>query len=207
MFVDLNAPNNLKRAIFNAIVAPRPIGWISSVSAAGKVNLAPFSHFNLVSTAPPTLIFSCNSPPDRPEKDSVANARATGEFAVNLVTRDLAEAMNRTSMPLPHGEDEFELAGLEKAPCNLIRAPRVKASPASFECRVLQIVEIQPERAGETKSNVVFGRIIGVHIADDYLDDRGRFLTAKARPLARLGGDFYSEASDLFELRAPFKKV
>lgn len=206
-FFDLSVPPIPKRTIFNAIVTPRPIGWISSVSVEGKVNLAPFSHFNMVSTSPPTLMFSCNTPADRPEKDSVANARATGEFVVNMVTRELAEKMNATSAPVAHGVDEFELAGIEKAPCNLVRAPRVAASPAAFECRVVQIVEIAPEREGETKSCVVFGRIIGVHIAPGFLDERGRFDTLKARPLARLGGIQYAELGVVFELAQPFTKV
>ena len=207
MFFDLSNAPGFKRSIFNAIVAPRPIGWISSMSTDGRVNLAPFSHFNLVSTAPPVLIFSCNTPADRPEKDSIANVRATGEFVYNLVTRALVEAMNTTSTPVPRGVDEFELAGLEKAACNQVRPPRVKASPAAFECKLLRFVEIEPERPGDTASTVVFGRIIGVHIADGFLDDKGRFDTARARPMTRLGGIQYAEAGTIFELPSAFTKV
>ena len=207
MFFDLSNAPGFKRSIFNAIVAPRPIGWISSMSADGRVNLAPFSHFNLVSTAPPVLIFSCNTPADRPEKDSIANVRATGEFVYNLVTRELVEAMNATSAPVPRGVDEFELAGLEKAACIQVRPPRVKASPAAFECKLLRFVEIEPERPGDTASTVVFGRIIGVHIADGFLDDKGRFDTARARPMTRLGGIQYAEAGTIFELPSAFTKV
>ena len=206
-FFDLRNAPGFKRAIFNAIVAPRPIGWISSVSAAGGVNLAPFSHFNLVSTAPATLMFSCNTPADRPEKDTIANVRATGEFVFNLVTRDLVEAMNTTSAPVPYGVDEFELAGIEKAPSVNVRPPRVKASPAALECRLLRFVEIEPERPGDTKSTVVFGRVVGVHIAEGFLDQNGHFDTARARPMTRLGGNQYAEAGAIFELPSAFTKV
>jgi len=207
MFHDLLAPSNLKRAIFNAIVAPRPIGWISSVGVTGHVNLAPFSHFNLVSTAPPVLMFSCNTPSDRQEKDTLANVRTTGEFVYNLVTRDLCEAMNTTSTPAPYGTDEFELAGLRKAACMHVRAPRVKDSPAAFECRLLRIVEIEPEGPGDTPSHVVFGRVIGVHLDDAYVDAKGHFDTAKARPMTRLGGLQYAEPGPIFELPSAFTKV
>lgn len=207
MFHDLLGTPGIKRTIFNAIVAPRPIGWISSMGADGRTNLAPFSHFNLVSTAPAVLIFSCNTPADRAEKDTLANVRATGEFVYNLVTRALAEAMNATSTPAPYGVDEFELAGLEKAPCIHVRPPRVKASPAAFECRVLQIVPIEPERPGDTASHVVFGRIVGAHIEDGFLDADGRFDTARARPMTRLGGNQYAEAGAIFELPSAFTRA
>jgi flavin reductase (DIM6/NTAB) family NADH-FMN oxidoreductase RutF len=207
MFHDLSGANDFKRSIFNAIVAPRPIGWISTLSADGHANLAPFSHFNLVSTSPAVLIFSCNTPADRPEKDSIANVVATGEFVYNLVTRDLVEAMNATSAAVPRGVDEFELAGLEKAPSVLVRPPRVAASPAAFECRLLRTVFIEPEHPGETRSTVVFGRVVGVHIADGFLDAQQRFDTARARPMSRLGGNQYAEAGPIFELAAPFAKV
>ena len=200
-------PRALKRSIFNAIVAPRPIGWVSTVGADGRVNLAPFSHFNMVSTAPAALMFSCNSPGDRPEKDTIANVRATGEFVTNLVSRSLAEAMNLTSTPLPHGRDEFELAGLAKAASVKVRPPRVADSPAAFECRVLKLITIDPEEDGETPSTVVIGRIVGVHIADGFLTASGRFDTARARPLARLGGEQYAEPGPVFELASAFRKV
>jgi len=207
MFYDILKSKAFNRSIFNAIVAPRPIGWISSMGLDGRINLAPFSHFNLVSTAPAVLIFSCNTPSDRPEKDTLANVRATGEFVYNMVTHDLVKAMNTTSTPVPYGVDEFELAGLEKADCVLVKAPRVKASPAAFECQVLQIVKIEPEAPGDTSSHVVFGRVVGMHIEYGYVNEAGRFDTARARPMTRLGGLEYSEAGDIFELPSVFKKV
>lgn len=203
MFLDPETSPGFKHSLFNAIVAPRPIGWISSLSAAGEVNLAPFSHFNLVSTRPPVLIFSCNAAGDRSEKDTLANVRATGEFVANLVTWELRDAMNTTSMNAPHGVDEFTLAGLEKQPSVKVRPPRVAASPAQLECTLLQIVEIEPAREGETRSSVVFGRIIGVHLQDEFVTARGHFDTARARPLTRLGGSQYASVGEIIELQRP----
>jgi flavin reductase (DIM6/NTAB) family NADH-FMN oxidoreductase RutF len=207
MFLDLLSGVPYKRSLFNAIVTPRPIGWISSRSSEGRDNLAPFSHFNLVSTAPPVLIFSCNSPTDRPAKDTLANVRATGEFVYNLVSEELCEQMNRTSAPLPPGVDEFEHAKLEKAPCLKVAVPRVARAPANFECKLLRIVEIEPVRAGDTSSHVVFGSIIGVHMDDDLVDDKSRFDTARAKPMARLGGLQYAGLGPVFELPSAFTKV
>jgi flavin reductase (DIM6/NTAB) family NADH-FMN oxidoreductase RutF len=207
MFIDPEHSADLKRSIFNAIVAPRPIGWISSISQSGEVNLAPFSHFNIVSTAPPVLIFSCNSPEDRLEKDTLANVRATGEFVYNFASYELRDAVNMTSSPAPHGVDEFELAHLEKAPSVKVRPPRVAASPANLECRVLRIVEIAPVANGDTASHVVFGRVVGVHIGDPYLDGAGRFDTVKAQPLTRLGGIQYAAPGPVIELPQPFRRA
>jgi flavin reductase (DIM6/NTAB) family NADH-FMN oxidoreductase RutF len=207
MFIDPRQASNLNRNVFNAIVAPRPIGWISTVDHEGHANLAPFSHFNIVSTAPPVILFSCNTPADRPEKDTLANVRATGEFVFNLATYDLREAVNISSTPAPHGIDEFELAGLDKAPGVNVRPPRVSASPASLECIVLRIVEIEPEQEGDTMSHVVFGRVVGLHVQDGFLNEKGRFDTAKAQPLSRLGGISYAAPGTLFDMPAPFRRA
>ena len=207
MFVDPRTAAKLNRAIFNAIVVPRPIGWISSQSPEGHVNLAPFSHFNIVSTAPPVILFSCNTPGDRAEKDTLANVRATGEFVFNLATFDLREAVNTTSAPAAPDIDEFMLAKLDKAPSVNVKPPRVAASPANLECQLLRIVEIEPEQPGDTSSNVVFGRVIGLHIRDEYLTAAGRFDTIKAQPLARLGGIQYAPPGTIFEMPAPFRRV
>src|SRR5262245_34378638 len=207
MFVDPRTATNLNRAIFNAIVAPRPIGWISTQSADGHVNLAPFSHFNIVSTAPPVILFSCNTRADRSEKDTLTNVRATHEFVFNLATFELRDPLHKTSTPVTFDVDEFELAGLQKAPSINVRPPRVAASPANLECRVLQIVEIMAEHPGDTSSNVVFGRVVGLHIRDEYVTSTGRFDTAKARPLTRLGGIQYAPPGEIFEMPAPFRRV
>lgn len=207
MFIDPRTAEKLNRGIFNAIVAPRPIGWISSLSESGHVNLAPFSHFNIVSTAPPVILFSCNTPGDRAQKDTLANVRATKEFVFNLATYDLRAAVNATSAPAAPEVDEFELAGLEKAASVNVKPPRVAASPANLECRLLRIVEIEPEQAGDTPSNVVFGRIIGMHIRDEFMTAGGKFDTVKAQPLTRLGGIQYAAPGPIFEMPAPFRRV
>jgi flavin reductase (DIM6/NTAB) family NADH-FMN oxidoreductase RutF len=206
MFFDPQTAPDFRRSIFNAIVAPRPIGWISSMSRDGRVNLAPFSQFNLASTAPPVVMFACNKPQDRDEKDTVANVRATGEFVVNLVSWDLREAMNTTSTAAPHGVDEFELAGLEKGQSVKVRPPRVLASPANLECRVLRFIEIDPEFPGETPSTLVLGRVLGLHIREGFLDREGRFDTVRAQPTTRLGGNQYATVGQVVEMAAPFKR-
>jgi flavin reductase (DIM6/NTAB) family NADH-FMN oxidoreductase RutF len=134
---------------FKAFVAPRPIGWVSTVGPDGEVNLAPYSYFNAVSDRPPTVMFSSDGP-----KDSATYAHATGEFVWNLATYDLREAMNQTSAALPRGENEFELAGLEMAPSRLVTPPRVAASPVAFECRVIERVQL-------TTNIVTFGQVVG----------------------------------------------
>jgi flavin reductase (DIM6/NTAB) family NADH-FMN oxidoreductase RutF len=207
MFIDPRTAEKLNRGIFNAIVAPRPIGWISTLSESGHVNLAPFSHFNIVSTAPPVILFSCNTPGDRAVKDTLANVRATREFVFNLATYDLREAVNASSTPAAPEVDEFEIAGLEKAPSVNVKPPRVAASPANLECRLLRIVEIEPEQPGDTPSNVVFGRIIGMHIRDEFMTPAGKFDTVKAQPLTRLGGIQYAAPGPIFEMPAPFRRV
>lgn len=203
MFLDPAATPGFKRTLFNAIVAPRPIGWISTINGRGQVNLAPFSHFNLVSTAPPVVMFSCNAPADRAEKDTIANVRETGEFVTNLVTWNLREPMNLSSFNAPYGADEFELAGLEKAPSTLVKPPRVAASPASMECKLLRIVEIEPTAPGETFSNVVFGRIVGVHLDERFVDADGRFDTIGTEPLTRLDGNNYATVGRIDVLGRP----
>jgi len=206
MFLDPRHTPGFKRSIFNAIVAPRPIGWISSMGSDGSVNLAPFSQFNLVSTAPPVVMFACNRPAGGVEKDTVVNVRETGEFVVNLVSWDLREAMNMTSTPLPRGGDEFELAGLQKAACLRVRPPRVEASPANLECQLLRILDIEPESPGETFSTVIMGRVVGLHMKDELVDDEGRFDTVRARPMTRLGGFQYATLGEIIEMPSPFSR-
>lgn len=204
MFVTTDDPE-YRASLFNSIVAPRPIGWVSTMCADGRVNLAPFSFFNGISSSPPMVMFANNAPEDRHEKDSLTNVRETGEFCVSLATFDLREAMNATSATVPRGVDEFELAGLTKGPCELIRCPRVMESPAALECHVLRIVDFPPQRPGERASGVVFGRVVAVHIADDHLDSKGHFDVLKAQPIARLGGFSYLRVTELFELNRPVK--
>jgi flavin reductase (DIM6/NTAB) family NADH-FMN oxidoreductase RutF len=183
---------------FKAIVAPRPIGWISTRDHQGRANLAPYSFFNAFSSSPPIVGFASEG-----RKDSVRNAEETGEFVANLATRALAEAMNQTSAQVAADVDEFGLAGLTAAPCRLVAAPRVAESPAALECRLLQIVRLSDLDGRPLDSYLALGQVVGVHIASQYLRD-GRFDTAAARPIARAGyrGDYF-EMGALFELLRP----
>ena len=207
MILDPQDPASYRPSLFNAVVAPRPIGWISTVDAAGVANLAPFSYFNGISATPPMVLFACNAPEDRAEKDTLANVRATGEFATNLVTWDLRHAMNRSSTALPPGVDEFAPAGLTKRPSVKIRAPQVAESPVSLECAVLRIVDFDPIHPGERRSSVVFGRVVSMRIEDEFLAANGRFDTLRAAPIARLGGFSYLTTRELFEMPRPEKNL
>jgi flavin reductase (DIM6/NTAB) family NADH-FMN oxidoreductase RutF len=183
---------------FKAIVAPRPIGWITTVDADGRVNLAPYSFFNAFNSNPPIVGFASEG-----RKDSLRNVEATGEFVCNLATRPLAEVMNRCSAPLPQGESEMDFAGIEAAPSRLVKPPRVANTPAALECRVLQIVAMKDLEGREVNTHLVLGQVVGVHIDRAYLKD-GVFDTKAARPIGRCGyrGD-YAEAGEMFEMIRP----
>ncbi|MCB8879910.1 flavin reductase family protein [Acidisoma cellulosilytica] len=181
-----------------AIIAPRPIGWISTVSTSGHVNLAPYSFFNMVSDIPPMVMFSSNG-----WKDSVRNAEETGEFVANLAVEALAKQMNESCVAVPHDVDEFELAGLAKAPSVLVAPPRVAIAPAALECKCVSIQQLQGLGGVPSSNYMVIGQIVGVHIDPAFLKD-GKFDTAGAMPLGRCGyrGDYVS-VSSLFEMVRP----
>lgn len=181
-FYEPSAGHGLAHDPFNAIIAPRPIGWISSRSAAGVLNLAPYSFFNAFNYKPPIIGFSSTS-----WKDSVANIEATSEFAWNLATRPLAEQMNATSAPVSPETDEFALAGLTPQPSRLIAVPRVGESPVSFECRLTQIIRLQSKEGSDVGAWLVLGEVVGVHIARGLIED-GVYQTARAQPILRAGG-------------------
>ncbi|WP_051881391.1 flavin reductase family protein [Parvularcula oceani] len=167
---------------FNAIIAPRPIGWVSTADAGGRVNLAPYSFFNAFAYRPPIIGFASWG-----RKDSVENAEATGEFVWNLATRDLAEKMNATSAEVRRGEDEFALAGLERAESRLVAPPRVLASPVNFECRTTQVIRLKTSSGEDMPNWMVFGEVVMVHIDRRLIED-GVYDTARARPISRGGG-------------------
>ncbi|GLP75718.1 Asp/Glu/hydantoin racemase [Mycobacterium antarcticum] len=167
---------------FNAIVGPRPIGWISSLSATGVPNLAPYSFFNGFNYRPPLIGFSSIG-----WKDSVANVDSTGEFVWNLATRDLAGAMNETSASVPSDSDEFERAGLTPIPSTVIAAPLVLESPVNFECKLTQLIQLRDVDGGEVPAWLVLGQVVAVHIDRHLLVD-GVYDTAAARPILRAGG-------------------
>jgi len=182
MFYD-TAKNDhgLPRDPFKAIVSPRPIGWITSMSAKGEINLAPYSFFNAVSDTPPIVLFSSEGP-----KDSLVFVEETKEFVCNLATWDLRDQMNQTSAPYPRGTNELEAAGLTAAPCRLVKPPRVAEAPCALECKWLQTVRLHDVEGRITERYVVFGQVVGVYIDDRFIRD-GKLDTAAMRPIARAG--------------------
>lgn len=187
---------------FKSCVVPRPIGWISTRSQTGLDNLAPYSQFTNVSFDPATVMFSANQSTDGRRKDTVTNAEETGCFVWNMATWDLRAAVNASAEELPHGIDEFERTGLEKQECLKIAAARVAASPVAFECRHLQTVRL-PGHGRMGTVDVVFGTVVGVHIADAALTPDGRIDVLSIRPIARMGYYDYTCVDNRFEMVIP----
>lgn len=191
MFYRREDGHGLPHNPFNAIVSPRPIGWISSRGSEGD-NLAPYSFFNAVAYVPPQVMFASTG-----AKDSLANLRETGVFAVNIVEFAAREAMNASSAAAARGVDEFALAGVAKAECETIPCPRVADAPATLECRMTQIVALQG------KANfLILGEVTGIHLRDDCLV-AGRFDVTRFAPLARLGYKDYAVVREVFEMPRP----
>ena len=201
MFYKIGGPHGLPHDPFKSCVVPRPIGWISTIGVDGAVNLAPYSFFNAVATEPPMVMFSSNGKQAHGTKDSVANAEATGEFVCNMATWDLRDPMSQTSRPVPPEVDEFELAGLETQPSELVKPPRVKASPIHLECVYHQTLELPCDIEGG-RNAICLGRVVGVHIRDEFLTD-GKVDIARSKPLARLGYQDYTAAEKVLTLSRP----
>ena len=192
--------HGLRHDPFNAIIAPRPIGWISSQDNQGRVNLAPYSFFNAFNYKPPILGFASIR-----WKDSVRNIEQTGEFVWNLATRPLAEAMNRTAEHVAHEVDEFTLAGLTPAPSRVVRVPRVAECRVTMECKLAQIVQLHGADGRPVETWLVLGEVVGVHIDRTLLKD-GVYHTAAAHPILRAGrwGDYAEITPDImFEMARP----
>jgi flavin reductase (DIM6/NTAB) family NADH-FMN oxidoreductase RutF len=192
--------HGLRHDPFNAVVGPRPIGWISSRGASGVANLAPYSFFNALNYTPPLIGFASMG-----RKDSVANIEATGEFCWNLATMALGPQMNLTSAPAPIEIDEFAVAGLTAVPGQVVAAPRVLESPVNFECRLAQLIELQGADGAATGSWLVIGEVVCVHIDKALIVD-GVYQTAQAHPILRAGrmGDYAEIRPDaMFEMRRP----
>ena len=186
----------------NAIVVPRPIGWISTLSAEGVPNLAPYSFFNAVAYSPPQVMFAATSNHRCGGlKDAVLDAQTTGEFVVNVATWDLRERMNASAVPAPRAVDEFEYVGLTKADSSLVRCPRVAESPIHLECRYIRSVEMLSNDP-EDPNTVVFGEVVGVHIDRRVLTD-GRIDFLKLRPVGRLGYQDFVEVDSVFTMERP----
>jgi flavin reductase (DIM6/NTAB) family NADH-FMN oxidoreductase RutF len=192
--------HGLKHDPFNAIVAPRPIGWISSRGPRGNVNLAPYSFFNGFCYVPPIIGFSSTS-----WKDSVQNVQDTGEFCWNLATMDLARQMNATAAHVARDVSEFEIAGLTQAPSKIVSVPRVAESPVSFECKVTQIIRLQGADGKKAQAWLTLGEVVAVHIDKAMIRD-GVYQTGLARPIVRAGrkGDYFEiRPENMFEMIRP----
>ncbi len=182
---------------FKAIIAPRPIGWISSLDKDGKANLAPYSFFNCVADNPPIVMFSSSN-----YKDSAGNIDATGEFVCNMASYDLKDEMNLSSAPVPHETSEFDLTGLEMAASNLIKAPRVAKAATALECKHLQTIRMKALDGSDVDSWVIFGQVVGVHISDDVIVD-GKVDVTRYKPLSRLGYMDYAVVTEVFQMGRP----
>lgn len=181
---------------FKAIVVPRPIGWVGSLSAAGVANLAPFSFFNAIAERPHYVVLGLSH-----DADTLRNVKETREFTINLATYDLREAMNASSAEVGPEVDEFGLAGLTKGPSRLIAAPRVAESPVSLECRLHTTLDL-PGDDGSVRYEAVIGRVVGVHIDDRFIHE-GRVDTAAMKPIARLGYSEYATVTEAWRMRRP----
>jgi len=198
MFYDPRTePHGLAHSPVNALVAPRPIGWVTTLTRTGTVNLAPYSFFNLVSGYPPVVIFSSG-----PKKDSQTNAEETGEFVYNMATWELREVMNASSADFAGHESEPEKLGLEMIPSLKVKPPRVARSPVHFECKYMKTVDLVGSDGKKNRSSIVIGEVVGIHI-DDSLITNGMVDITRARPIARLGYMDYCVVDEVFEMMRP----
>jgi len=182
---------------FKALIAPRPVGWVSTIGNNGEINLAPYSFFNAFSGAPPLIGFSSDG-----EKDSATFAGETREFVWNMATWDLRSHMSDTSAPLARGQNEFLHAGLDMAPSRIVRPPRVKASPAQLECKVTEIIHLKDKDGGFSANWLVLGQVVGVWIDDAYIKD-GLAQITRMKPIARCGYQDYAVLDEVFQMRRP----
>jgi len=201
MFYEPKDGHGLPHNPFKAIVSPRPIAWVSSLSTEGVANLAPYSFFNAVADAPPMLMISSSPQASNVDKDTLENILNTGEFVVHIVPHAMRDAMNVTSGGYDHNDDEFIRAGLEKAPSHMVAPPRIANAPIAMECRHHVNLGF-PGQNGVRGSHVIFGEVVGIHIADEALVD-GMLDVTRYNPLARLGYMDYSTVREVFSLDRP----
>jgi len=203
MFYDPDKNDHgLRHNPFKSCVIPRPIGWISTMSTGGIDNLAPFSQFQNLTFDPPYVMFAANQNSLGARKDTVVNVEQTGEFVYNMATYDLRDAVNRSAAEVPPEVDEFDLAGVTKAPSIKVRPRRVAESPVQFECRHYQTIRL-PGNGAMGTVDVIIGRVVLVHIKNQVLTKDGRLDVLKVRPLARLGYYDYTTVDSLFEMVIP----
>ncbi len=201
MLIDISQTNPLDvYRLLISLVTPRPIAWVTSIDAEGRVNLAPFSFFNVFGADPPIVVFAPNRKRDRSKKDTLNNVETTKEFVINAAVADLAAEVNLSSAELPPGQSEVELTGLSVLPSVKVKPPRLAESPVNLECVLRQVLPV-----GETplSANLVIGEVVTIHVAERVLDERGRIDPRKLRTIARLGADFYCHTSDLFQMKRP----
>jgi flavin reductase (DIM6/NTAB) family NADH-FMN oxidoreductase RutF len=201
MTIDVSASDVL--AVYRALVGvvnPRPIAWVTTIDAQGRVNLAPFSFFNAFGANPPVVVFSPTLRRDGTRKDTLRNLEQVGEFVLNAAVEELALEINATSKELPPGQSEADYAGLTLQPSVKVRPPRVAESPVHLECRVRQLMSIGD---GPIAANLVIGEVLLIHIDEAVLDPNGQVDPRKLRTIARLGGSYYCRSTDLFEMERP----
>ncbi len=198
MIIDPKSFEGFNR-VLTGVVVPRPIAFVSTMSKDGLINLAPYSFFNAVAYDPPTIVFSSSRHAGDRRKDTLAHIEETGEFVVNIVVDDIAEAMNRTAAEYPSEVNEFEIAGLTPAPSERVKPPRVAESPVNMECRLLQVV---PLGQGDHQHGLVIGEVVLMHIRDDIIDGH-RINHQRLKPTGRLAGNMYCHTSEVFEMVRP----
>lgn len=199
MYYDADAlPPELPHDPFKALVAPRPIGWISTRSLTGQINLAPYSYFNALSDRPKLVFFASSMA----VKDSATFAQESGEFVANFVSESLVGQMNHSSVNAPRGVNEFELTGLHEAPCQHVSAPRVAEAYAALECKVTQVVIPRTLSGEDAQSTVVIGQVVGIHISEEILTN-GLVDITKARPVSRLGYMDFAVTRETFSMKRP----
>ena len=200
MFYEPEKDNHgLARPPFKSCVVPRAIGWLSTLDINGVANLAPYSQFTNLTFEPPYVAVSINQGYRNNRKDTTVNIEQTGEFVYNMVTYDLREAMNVTAAEFPHDVDEFAAAGLERAPGILVKPWRVAASPVQFECVYIQTLRL-PGNGRVGTADIIIGKVVGVHIKDEYIRDDGKLDIVAMKPLARMGYSDYTTVDHVFEM-------
>ena len=198
----LKQSHGLDHDPFKSCVVPRPIGWISTISGNGIHNLAPYSQFQNLTFDPPYVMFSSNQNTMGKRKDTVVNIEATGEFVHNMATYDLREAVNKSAQEVPPEEDEFEIAGVTKSPSNLVKPARVAESPVHFECKYYQTLRL-PGDGPMGSVDIIIGRVVGIHINEDFITPDGKLDIPRIKPLARMGYYDYTAVESVFEMEIP----
>ena len=193
------SPQNVYKWLIG-IVTPRPIAWVTTMDRKGRVNLAPYSFFNVFGSNPATVVFAPSVRADGTQKDTLLNIEETGEFVLNAAVEDLAEAVNSSSRELPRGESEVEMTGLTLMPSSLVKPPRIAEAPTHLECRLLRIITVGE---GSSAGNLVLGQVVLIHVAEAVLDADGHVDPAKLRTIGRMGGPLYTRTGDRFHLDRP----